>query len=633
MDKERSYFNQTLFFHKDIYYNSNSSLDISLTTSTTDLEMFSSPSLNLSVIQENSRKVCTLHYPQANDLVDSFRNIVETLSNKSTFPIEIYRKIGDKALKIVLKNYMDSKDLISDVSVIYNDSDIGRVVLPFKTFFSVMNIIKEYVNSYIMIGLNFSNRVILRELMNNSIELKNNVKTLPSYVKENLSVVKESIPSKAVEELDSFMSSNLDNIKIPELLTPEPAQTVEPEPDSKFVKNVLKFDIKVLEDVINSAMANRYFSITNLFKKEFEGKDLLPGISDNEMKSINYIGRLIFGSSLYKYVSNKVPFPQTVPVIKYEVKGDVHPDSLELAYDLLTISGFLKFVRNRLEARTTDAMNNKSFLYVAYRCFTDPYCFSFLEGKNVDTVKSIVLSRFRYFQKNSFFSKFEEHLKNYNVPLVIENDIRGFVDEICSKVLNNRKFIEEVHIEGHKGDAFKVPFVNSFSLEQIINEVVPIEIACYCGLDITKDEELKRVVDVKTLSKEVLDTLRKGKIQEPKKKKNPDEKETNIYRFVNFYKAEVPEKFRDKFLSYIKALVYGPCDLTNPDFPLEELGEPIVKGLYIWNETENKQGLYTDFYVSFENTIMTKDLIISKVRGSKSGTSISSGWADSFLQS
>jgi hypothetical protein len=63
-------------------------------------------------------------------------------------------------------------------------------------------------------------------------------------------------------------------------------------------------------------------------------------------------------------------------------------------------------------------------------------------------------------------------------------------------------------------------------------------------------------------------------------------------------------------------------------YPLEDLGESIVRGIYNWNEKNDKEK-YTDYFSRCENGL-SKDLIISKVRTIKESSNNSSGEEDWF---
>jgi len=150
---------------------------------------------------------------------------------------------------------------------------------------------------------------------------------------------------------------------------------------------------------------------------------------------------------------------------------------------------------------------------------------------------------------------------------------------------------------------------NSLNLEQITKEVVKLEVAEKLGADFTKEEELGKYVDVSTVPKDILNLF-----SNPKGRKLIDRKrETPIFKYVKKYEEEVPESIRADFMKYISEISSSASnyDFKRSAFPIDQLGEHVVKGLYEYNESSKKES-YTDFYMRAEECMLSKDLIITK---------------------
>jgi hypothetical protein len=654
--EERVWINQNIFYHKDLQFNTGNSLDLSFSSSTQDFQTYSPPSLNLSISSGSTRKVFTINYQTAIDLTRAFKQGVE--SNFSNF--NVYRKHGDRALKVDVHQMQDTKEWVSSINVVYSSSDSSLIVLPMSVFFSLICLIKDFSTYYLNLTFDFSTRTLVTELLKETKEIKSSIKALPSFLKEvprsgsfttedyhpllHLNPVKEgptgslgpdpcpsgtpgpeSLDSTLTDEFSSFIDQNIDKIDIPELGKAEIKQEVVQEYDSPFIKRVLKGDISTFENLFNSVsvkMDSSILTFKDILSKNMglENIDYLPGISKDELKSVLYMTKILYRKTLFSFANNNAKIPQTVSLVKYQVDPKlIQPVNSDLAYDLLMISGYLRLLKNQLEKKIVNQVESKSFLYMTFRCFTDVFTFSFLDDKDEATIKNCVVSRFKWHQKAGLFKKYEFILESCNCKQITETDIGIFIDEVTSKVVRRSPFIKQVHEKSYAEGELAIPFENDFSVEQIINEAVYLEIAKRVGVDINNEADLSRVVDPFTISDKVKDMFRNPTPKSTKKKETTiEEKETNLVRFVNFYKNDVPERFRDKFLAYIKELKYGPCVLDNQDFPLEELGEDIVKGLYVWQETEDRaKDKYTDFYLRFETCLLDKKLIISKTRGAK----------------
>jgi len=631
--EERVWINQNIFYHKDLQFNTGNSLDLSFSSSTQDFQIYSPPSLNLSISSGSTRKVFTINYQTAIDLTRAFKQGSE--SNFSNF--NVYRKHGDRALKVDVHQVQDTKEWVSSINVVYSSSDSLLIVLPMSVFFSLICLIKDFSTYYLNLTFDFSTRTLVTELLKETKEIKSSIKALPSFLKEDPYITTPSNPSlkeeqvKEPENIDSsltnefsqFIDQNIDKIDIPELKKAETKQEVVQEYDSPFIKRVLKGDISTFENLFNSAsvkMDNSIFTFRDILSKNMglENIDYLPGISKNELKSVLYMTKILYGKSLFSFVNSNAKIPQTVSLVKYQVDPKlIQPVNSDLAYDLLMISGYLRLLKNQLEQKIINQVESKSFLYMTFRCFTDVFTFSFLDDKDEATIKNCVLSRFKSYQKAGLFKKYEFILESCSCNQITETEIGYFIDEVTSKIVRKSPFIKQVHEKSYAEGELAIPFENDFSVEQIINEAVFLEIAKRVGVDINNEADLSRIVDPFRISDEVKDMFNKKPKPAQRKEAVTEEKETNLARFVNFYKNEVPERFRDKFLAYVKELKYDPCVLDNQDFSLEELGESIVKGLYIWNESMDKREKYTDFYLRFEMCLLDKKLIIFKIRGTK----------------
>jgi len=154
----------------------------------------------------------------------------------------------------------------------------------------------------------------------------------------------------------------------------------------------------------------------------------------------------------------------------------------------------------------------------------------------------------------------------------------------------------------------KIKSDNNLSLEQIINELIPMEILEKNGVDLREGtESLNNILSNLTVSKEVLNIFHK---QELKQETNGKKKETNILKTVKFFNNEIPEKYRTKFFEYIESIELNNYDFNNGTFESEELGENIIKALYIWNTSDKKDEPLTTFRAKLEECLLEKEMII-----------------------
>jgi hypothetical protein len=139
-----------------------------------------------------------------------------------------------------------------------------------------------------------------------------------------------------------------------------------------------------------------------------------------------------------------------------------------------------------------------------------------------------------------------------------------------------------------------------------------MEIAEKMGIDLKDKQVLAKIKSSNNISDETIEIFSKKKtITKEKVKRN-----SNLFRFIKHFSDEVPESIRNDFIEYIKNLDNIKFDISKTNYLIEEFGENILKGLYLWNPDEDIQITknYKYFFEKYENEIMTKDLIIAQMK-------------------
>jgi len=491
-------------------------------------------------------------------------------------------------------------------------------------FEAFMSCIKQFSEKYIDICLMLLGKTI------DSTAFKI-IEQLPSLIKSisSRSVVQETIqdsrvpePEKEVIEtaqqtiadLDKFLGEDMKNVKIPEIEAE--IKTEVTKVNSLFVEKVIDNDLMNLENLfINYMMAPNPIE---LFEKDIISKIYssdesfkgLSGISEDDMKSVTYLGKILFLVSYKNYLNDGSALPDKVPVFKYKSKSWKETND-EVAYDLLLFNLFIRNVRRRLEGKSPDIVANKALFYLQFRCFADPFIFTYLDNKDVKQLESIIVSRFKYYDSIGVFNKYYKLLEDMNCPVIKEDDIRSGINEVSENVIRKSPYIEDLHKKMFEAGHVKLPSINKFTLEQIVNEIIPFEVAEKTGVDVKKDEILKELKEKNNISDEIVKFMTKGKTKVTAEKKQKDE--SNLYRIVKFYDSEVPDEIKVNFFAYIEKLGNKKYDFKNKDFDLDLFGENLVKALFTWNP-DNHSKNYKEFFSASESELMSKELIIAKIK-------------------
>ena len=620
-NEETIWTNQILFQHRDVDFNTNSSIDASISISTQDLKTFSNPFINLSItgLNDKKRRSCSLNLELASSVLTAFNKLdeqVEKYFDKGDF--EIVKKVSNKELQIAFKrSKVDPKQKCVLISIVLNQSDFGRIILDFE---AAKLLFKSFESLYDKsIAVELSNRCLLGALFDKLEEVDRSIKSLPSLIGviNNIpkQVEQEAITAPGYEELDKYIGgSDMSNIKIPELdgvIKAEGSQTIH----SELINNVLKGDVTNIESLIHSSyvMDKPILTIIDSINhgpiNVEDGFDFLPGISDIELKSALYVSKILFSFSFQNYTLNGTSLPLGTPLIMFRPDSSrVKELNMEIALDLLLIVSYVRALKERLAEKVEDANLNKTVIYYALRCFTDILIFSFFDANSKDTVKSMIERNFKFHKNSGFFKKYDDLLQRHNCSQITQEDILKFVEGVFSRLVQKMYICELQDFMCSKGELV-LASNNSLNLEQITKEVVKLEVAEKLGADFTKEEELGKYVDVSTVPKDILNLF-----SNPKGRKLIDRKrETPIFKYVKKYEEEVPESIRADFMKYISEISSSASnyDFKRSAFPIDQLGEHVVKGLYEYNESSKKES-YTDFYMRAEECMLSKDLIITK---------------------
>ena len=625
------WFNQTLLSHKDKVYATEGYLRLSLTSSTEDYKYFSPPSLNLS-ISNNYQKAISLNIQNAKDLVRAFKNVLSQLNGHELNIQRKYQK--DTVLHFTFKLDSNNKRIVV-IEIRNNETDFTKTIIPLEGVFEALaTCIREFTEQYMSI----CSQLFIQSVNSQSVQI---IQQLPSLIKCISSQIVTQIPAEVeildsrapeiepekvcetqatIEDLDKFLGDNMQNVNIPEFEKVEKESVTEV--DSLFTKYFIDNDLQNLEN----AMAN-YFTMASPFMeliKDLKNKignhitdedfNILPGISEDDMKSIVYLSKLFSSLTYNRYLVFGEAMPASTPVFKFDPK-EYKEINLEIAYDLFLYNMYVRIMRRRLENKIEDAINSKAFFNIQLRCFTDPIVFSFIDKVDKTKLSSIVLNRYKYYESIGVFDYYKGLLSENKCPEITENDILSVVNEAIEKVVGISPYANTLHNSMEKPNSLRITSKNTLNLEQIINEVVPLEIAEKTGKDIKNDEIIKELRQVHNISDEILDMFRgkEKKMPEPKKV----EKTSNLERLIRSqFMDEVPDKYKESFFSYILELGTKKFDLENSPFPIDEFGDNIIKALYLW-DPENDPVIgknYKQFFLKVEQELMERDLILSKIK-------------------
>jgi len=604
--EETKWFSQTLFFYKDKTEGSESSLRISTSIGSSDLANFTIPKLSFQ-IQNHLHKSVNLDLHNTRDLLIGIR---ENLKRETPLDGEpTIRKISYNH-EISIAFYSPSTPKVK-IIIRSNETDFAGVIISMQHFKTVLKIMEEFVNNYMVIADGLVLRSISYQLIKLE-DLRRDIRGLYSRI-ENSKTIEDckrdygageqgvQIDSEAVastndltEQLNNFLGDEMRNIKVPEIsenLVEEQKEKTVTEIESKLftlLKNDLWNLIKMVENESSlDSFSSQLSTMLNI--------ETLPGIINNEFKLMTYFTKLYVDLTTSSAVQFNTPIPHGFPVIKYKPEN-ITPDHIDLAYDLFLSGAYLKIFRRKMENHHSDIFSNQAVNHLKFRMFTDPMVFGVLTGKSGEKILSSIVSRYEYYKTLGVFKSIDEKLASQNISEITKKEIVDYVTEVSKKGSAHAWFLEFFE-KAKQMHNLKLDLDNNLTLEQIKNELIPLEIK----------EKLTKKVDeseLKNVTSEV-----SSLIQTKKSKKKSSELNT-IQMFVKKYKTQVPENIFEKLIVYLQDFQDKKIDFKNFPFQYEDFEEEVLKGLYYWDPEKYKNA--TSLQKDLDDP-MTKDLILTKL--------------------
>jgi hypothetical protein len=635
-ESNTQWFSQALLTYKDKIYATDGYLRVSLSTNCSDeFNYFNPPVINIS-ITNNYQKSINLNVQNAKDLIKAFKTIIPQLNGNELSIQRKYQK--DTILHFTFKLDKSNDVRIVIIEIRNNESDFTKIVVPLEGVFETFaSCIREYSETY----MNICTQLLIQSIQSKNTQI---IQQLPNLIKGISSQIIssdsrgsiESPDSRApepveqefaaetetiIEDFDKFLDKEMENINIPEIDKVEKETKTVMKVDSLFVEHYLKNNLSNLEtSMVNCFMSASPFVnfLEDVKSKLFpyikdENFSFLPTISDNDFKSLIYISKCMCAETYYNHVSLGHPIPASAPVFKYK-PSKFDPLNLEIAYDLLLFNLYIRTARRRLENVVSDSMRSKALFYIQMRCYTDPLVFSFIENIDYSKLSSIISNRYEYYDSIGLFDDYKNLLKETSCSEIKKSDIESVVQELVDKVLGKSYNISEIHENMFKNNILKLESKNNYNLEQIINEVIPLEIAEKTGKSLKDESVIAELRSVYNISDEIL-SIFVGEKKKPKKDKI-DHGNSLLRVIKSQFINEVPENYRDDFIKYLSTFDNKKFDMTDKTFPIDEFGDNVIKALYLWDPENDEDSVksYKQFFLKIENELMQRDLILSKIK-------------------
>jgi hypothetical protein len=624
---ETNWFSQTIQTYKDKVYGTEGYLRIAIISNSDDHKNFNPPKLNIT-IQNTHSKNLSLSGENALELAMSLGQAIKSFEGQEK--LEIVKKFKAD-LQFVIEIFQhEGKDLVK-FTLLTNSSDFTVVVVPmFPTFIFFGKVVKDFSNNYFNICQNMFYKTFDSYHKEVILQIPSVIKGMSTQIdmpdeREDPQIDKEELEktTTTIKDLDNFIGgSEMTNIKVPEIdnhkIEDKENKPTFTDVDSKLVTNILKNDLSSLENLISGLSVSR--NPIEDFKKRLiedggysEHFDPLSDIKEDDFKSLCYISRFTFLMFQKNYVEHGTLIPQSFSPLSFKTEKYID-ENIELAYDLLLFSGYVRLLRTKLEMKIPNAVENKSIFHLAFRCFMDPFIFSFISRIEKDQLVSIILNRFRCYNDRGVFDKYKTSCMSFGVDEINEHDIRNFIENLAQVILGNGGIptIDKLHKAGYESKTLRLTTQNDFNLEQITNEVIPLEVGVKLNNNEVTDELIEKIKIKEDISDEVIAFFKKKHTvkKEPVKKGS-----SNLKKMIDKFRDEVPEDLRDTFYEFIDDLGDKDFYFNKVDLPYEQFGDKIIKLLYLWKPEQDPKIAenFNHFRSLYGDSSHTRITILAKI--------------------
>jgi len=501
MQKEIEFIGQNLLTYEDQKFNSMGSIRVYFYTTTNDFKSYSPIKFSFSITNGPLSKTYNLGINEARDLLASIKTVYSSTKPFNS-NLEIVKKYHSNRNLIIKFQTFQSGEQVVSIVIKHNESDYCNINIDRDTFLTITNLLSKFAEEYLNLFNGFLIQSILfklskidlfegmlRGILNNTSVFYNigkNNSNVPEY--STAPVIEAGKDDSSDKYLNSLHNMNeftkyfetneqVIKIDIPENIEKSETSNIKKDP---FIDDFLNGNLSTLEEYLNLISIDAESNpIRTLIEKVAEiynldaEKDVLPGINENDLKSIYYISKLYSSHLEFVYRQNNIELPVSYGVLKYPA-ASCREENLELGYTLLVAHLFMSIFCKQISIRDAIAGDKKDLFYMRLRLFTDVFVHSFLT-KSVDNLPNIIRERFLMLQKKGFFYDYEKIMEVYGFDKISVDDILNLFKKNKDLYLE-MPYIKELHKEFNDESGYIMEYGAEISSEQIINQLVPLEL-------------------------------------------------------------------------------------------------------------------------------------------------------------
>jgi len=645
MQKEQisNWHNQQLITYHDSYF-TGSVFELSMSASSTE-SYFNPPKLNIAIHNRIIRRVFAFDFVLIMELLKKAKTFIESYKRR-----DVSSEIKFINHKHVTIYFQITKEMNIQCTIESSKTDVISVTLSPNVFLSMLELFKSFKDNYLSLSTTIHNRDILSKISESVDSLRNEFKNLnfqinkffdTKYSEINNKVIKKEIDYENIIEKNSCSSFEHDSIEsgqdqhfdiedipingIDNSINDEIMQLADsvdldlninndkkkPSDSEMFLIPKMFGDISKFESYWE-ASDNKFFvkDFIDFLNSQVISPNYSPldGLSENWIKNINLLSSVYYLKIIKTYMTQKGKVNDRIPFYDLPInKESTTIENVNLAYELLIISGYLRIMKSMLSKRVTDDYENYTLKYVKYRLMTDPFIIPFIKDLDHKLIVDNISKKFKIMKDNGFFKPYEKVMDLHGCKAISEKQMEVFADEFVSK-----GFSAIISFEKLWPMVLTIKYETPIEFEDI-NEIVQVELELIPGENPNRELIIQKNPEI---SEKVLNYYISDKLTQPIKKEKRTKRKA-IVKYIDFILPNINEpavddvkEFRDKLH---EAIQENPnLNIDDTIFSLNALPDEIQIAVDIWNSLDNKNIKFNNFYELVEQEKLKNDKVLTE---------------------
>ena len=370
----------------------------------------------------------------------------------------------------------------------------------------------------------------------------------------------------------------------------------------KFLDNNASNLEMYLTNVVNDIQP--FSKITSLLKSKLDF-DVLDGVDSKDITATNLFLNIHLKKHVKDNLEKNIKLPRSTMPIVIDINQE--SDNMSLAYELLMYFIYYTQLRNVLQEKDHNCIENKEFYCFSLKTIMSPLVFGLFRGIDKSYIVSEIKTRYKTHNENGVFKELEDKVDDkYSIKFtladqIIESEVIRIYDFVISKwdsLTPKKVFLDNAFSKISFGDIENIDLTN----EQI-TKIIEFEFNFQKNGKIIESELSFKGFD------DILASICSTYGIEGVTFDN-----TNLERYIKDCCKDDKDLFKN-CLNVTSKINSSYRDLKDVDCDLTVLPENVLKAIFMWDLPKDSRisKNYIHFKECVEKSTITKDMALSLI--------------------